>query len=78
MMDPRQQPLKLTLDGIVVTNVVVDTRGKWEALLPPHAVSFGVTVVALDIIGGKATTHVKFGYVILCSGQSNMDMPVVG
>merc|ERR1712130_640062 len=66
----------LHIDGEYVMDAAVDADGNWSVTLPPHPASFGneLTVLGQD---GSSTTHVSFGDVLLCSGQSNMDMPVV-
>lgn len=67
----------LHLDGTHVADSFTDIRGKWNATLPRHAASRGNTLVAQSADGNSSIT-ISFGDVLLCSGQSNMDMPVVG
>lgn len=52
-----------------------DTFGKWSAQLPAQAASWNVKLSAVTH-SDSAETVVSFGIVLLCAGQSNMDMPV--
>jgi len=72
--------VRLTLDGSPVGTVPTDATGRWEALLPPQPPSWRVaTLLAEDAAGGggaPAVTVLRFGVVLLCSGQSNMQLSV--
>jgi hypothetical protein len=69
--------VQLSLDGAPVAHGNTDAHGRWEVTVPPQPSSWGRTLAVSD---GSAmdpvTTVVKVGAVILCSGQSNMGMPV--
>ena len=55
--------------------VNADAHGNWTATLPSHATAWALPLHATS--GGRSTsTTVSFGLVLLCAGQSNMDMPV--
>ena len=66
--------VSLTIDGTPAGSANTDASGRWELLLPEHAVSWRSELVASDASGGSATTVVRFGITILCSGQSNMEL----
>lgn len=65
------------LDGEAVGTATADGEGRWESTLPPQTTSWGRTLSARDESDGQADSAVvRFGEVVLCSGQSNMQMPV--
>ena len=67
--------VQLSIGGTHVASSTVATNGTWSTRLPPQRVSWAVTLVASD--GTRtASVTVKFGQVVMCSGQSNMGMPV--
>eukprot|EP01043_Picozoa_sp_COSAG02_P070706 COSAG02_NODE_12630_length_1517_cov_1.833568_2_plen_176_part_00 len=70
-------PIQLSLDGTPVAHGNADPHGRWEVKLPPQPSSWARTLAVSD---GSAmdpvSTVVKVGAVVLCSGQSNMGMPV--
>ena len=68
--------VELALDGKPVAKASVQADGSWSAQLPPQPTSWGRTLSASDASGGTAHAEVRFGAVVLCSGQSNMQMPV--
>ena len=59
----------------VSVEATADANGNWSATLPPHRRAWAVTLVAKSG-GATAQTNVSFGLVVMCAGQSNMDMPV--
>jgi len=67
----------LYLDGTHAVKATVDAKGNWTADLVAQKASFESTLVAKGS-AGNSTVTVAFGDVLLCSGQSNMDMPIVG
>jgi hypothetical protein len=80
-------PLGAVLDvavaGHVVRRVAADQSGAWTATLPAHPEGWGVPLTVTAASAEAATlscsveTRVNFGETVLCSGQSNMGMPVV-
>jgi len=66
----------LTLDDQIVATAAVDATGTWRAQLPPQSTGWQRSLGAQDSSGNAVEVPVSFGIVILCSGQSNMDMPV--
>lgn len=70
-------PVSLYVDGVHVSDASVDASGNWTASLSPHEAAFGKTLTAVSKAGNASVT-VNFGDVLLCAGQSNMDMPVSG
>ena len=67
-------PITVRLGGhSQIASVAAD--GGWSAHLPPHAASWGERLTVADA-SGSSTAVVRFGEAILCSGQSNMGMPV--
>lgn len=69
------RPVTLYVDSELAAKAAVDASGNWTATLPPHAAAFGSSLTA-SAPGGNTSLPVQFGDVILCSGQSNMGMPV--
>jgi len=65
----------LYLDGKHVAAAALDSNGGWTATLPPHMASFNNELVASSR-AGNSSVSLSFGDVLLCSGQSNMDMPL--
>jgi hypothetical protein len=55
-------------------SVVAGADGAWLAHLPPQPPQWGVTLTASVAGGPLASTVVDFGVVVLCSGQSNMQV----
>ena len=67
--------VNLSLDGAPAGAAVTDSLGRWEALLPPQPPSFRVRTLRVeDAAGGggapPAVAALRFGFVLLCSGQS--------
>lgn len=52
--------------------VTADADGRWKAELPPMSLGSTYTLTIND----KTVENVTPGYVFLCSGQSNMELPV--
>lgn len=76
---PAGKSVKVTLAGKSV-NAVANDQGVWEAILPSMQAGGPYTVV---VTGAPGTTPISFddvliGEVWVCSGQSNMEMPVWG
>ena len=72
------QRIELALDGTPAAHAVVDASGRWELVIPPQPTSWARTLAVSDgsAADSSVSTVVKFGAVVLCSGQSNMGMPV--
>ena len=74
----QETSLRLALDGKPLANATVkidSERGRWSALLPPQEAGWHRQLSASD--GTEtASVIVSWGEVLLCSGQSNMQMPV--
>ena len=66
--------VRLLLDGAPTGTASADAAGRWEALLPPQPPSWRVLSLAVeDAAGGggaPALAALRFGLVLLCSGQS--------
>lgn len=60
--------VQLSLDGMHVARVTVAANGTWSAHLPPQKVSWAVTLAASNGVS-TASEVVKFGHVVMCSGQ---------
>ena len=66
----------VTLDG-ETADATADAGGKWQVVLAPLAAGGPYTVTARSSDGTAQTLNdVTLGDVFLCSGQSNMEMPV--
>ena len=63
--------VSLALDGEQVGTAALSPGGSWRATIPPQAVSWSRTLSAAaeGAGGGSAQVEVKFGAVVLCSGQ---------
>eukprot|EP00927_Polykrikos_kofoidii_P005757 TRINITY_DN12290_c0_g1_i1.p1 TRINITY_DN12290_c0_g1~~TRINITY_DN12290_c0_g1_i1.p1 ORF type:complete len:544 (+),score=69.68 TRINITY_DN12290_c0_g1_i1:84-1715(+) len=70
------ESLQLSLDGIRVADAIVANNGTWLARLPPRDVAWHSVLTVSHLGGDVVETVVSFGVVILCSGQSNMGMPL--
>ena len=69
--------VELTLDGARVARGQADADGRWEVTMPPQPTAWSRTLaVSGDSAAVAVPTVVKVGVVVLCSGQSNMQMPV--
>ncbi len=68
--------VRLTLDGAPAGVAVASATGAWEALLPVQPPSWRVAaLLAADDAGGAAArAALRFGTVLLCSGQSNAQL----
>lgn len=60
--------VQLSLRETHVASATVAANGTWSAHLPPQAVSWAVILAASDGISTASVT-VKFGQVVMCSGQ---------
>jgi hypothetical protein len=56
-------------------DAVANQAGDWILKVPAQPVGWNITLSAVSD-GQETNTTVSFGVVILCAGQSNMDMPV--
>lgn len=64
--------VRLTLDGVPAGVSVASSTGNWEALLPEQPPSWHIAKLrASDVAGGgvDAQASLRFGTVMLCSGQ---------
>eukprot|EP00664_Eupelagonemidae_sp_cell27_P000380 gene380-6370_t len=66
----------LSIDGAAVATASAGAGGSWTAELPAQPAGFKRTLTATDAGGSSTAATVSFGVVVLCSGQSNMGMPV--
>lgn len=68
--------VRVALDGAPAGVAVADASGRWELLLPSQAASWRVvSLTADDEAGGSgAVASVRFGVLMACSGQSNMEL----
>lgn len=69
--------VQITLDGAPAGSSIADTTGYWDVVLPSQPPSWHVaTLVASDAAGGgtPASAVVRFGFTLLCSGQSNVQL----
>ena len=60
--------VQLLLGGTHVASATVDINGTWLAHLPPQRVNWGIILTVHDA-QGVASVTVKFGQVLMCSGQ---------
>ncbi len=71
-----RQPITVTL-GADSASATSDAAGRWQATLPAHRAGgrfdLGVSAQSLRAVTAKGLT---FGDVWVCSGQSNMELPV--
>ena len=67
--------VELSIDGVFAGRVETNATGRWEASLT-HGPSWSSDIRAA-VGGSAATTTVRFGLVMLCSGQSNMQLNLV-
>jgi hypothetical protein len=67
--------IEISINGIFVATAEAP-NGHWSARIPPQPVLWHALLRASGRDGAFASTLVNFGHVILCSGQSNMEMPV--
>lgn len=72
----------VSLDDVALIPTSSDTDGLWRLALPP-TLAGGPHIIAVNASAGTSggpvgsvIEDVLFGEVVLCSGQSNMDMPV--
>ena len=65
------------LAGSAAVTTTADAAGRWELQLPPHEASTGEELTISDGSTTLTFVDVSFGEVLLCSGQSNMVVPVV-
>ena len=66
--------VSLSLDGAPAGTATADAAGRWEAVLPPRPPSWRAVLLSAADASGAASTRVRFGVTILCSGQSNQQM----
>lgn len=61
-----------------VATGTADATGRWEVKVPPQPTSWGRNLSVWDgsLTDSPVRTVVRIGLVVLCSGQSNMQMPV--
>jgi sialate O-acetylesterase len=63
--------ITLTLDGKHAAVATPATDGKWTARIPSQQPSWASVLTAKDSSGRAVSVTIKFGQVVLCSGQSN-------
>ena len=68
--------VRLTLDGAPVGTSVADASGRWETLIPEQPPSWRVLTLRVADDSSDSVASLRFGTVMLCSGQSNMELPV--
>lgn len=67
--------VNISIGNKKVATAVVNSDGSWNTYLPKQSASFNRKLTVKDSTG-TVTVLVSFGDVLLCSGQSNMQMPV--
>ena len=69
-----EDEVRVSLDGVPMASATV-ADGAWSVTLPAQAAAYNRTLMIMD---GASTEQlrVSFGEVLLCGGQSNMDMAV--
>jgi len=71
-------PGKTVAVSLAGTSVVCQANyaGNWTTTIPAQPITRNVTLTAATANGDTVSIVVSFGFVVLCSGQSNMAMPV--
>ena len=76
---PAGAPLRLLLNRAPAASAVCGPAGDWLATLPPQPTRWAALLrVEATGSGAGSESVVKFGHVLLCSGQSNTQMPLQG
>ena len=75
-VSPAKSQVQVTLNGKPL-RVTIDRGGAWSAEIPPQRASRGNTIAVSADAEAVQVADVAFGDVWLCSGQSNMDLPVL-
>eukprot|EP00927_Polykrikos_kofoidii_P062561 TRINITY_DN57373_c0_g1_i1.p1 TRINITY_DN57373_c0_g1~~TRINITY_DN57373_c0_g1_i1.p1 ORF type:complete len:510 (-),score=74.90 TRINITY_DN57373_c0_g1_i1:60-1553(-) len=70
-----EKEVSLFIDGDRVAQAAVDAGSRWAVQLPAQAAGFNRTLRITDATAAKEQS-VSFGEVLMCAGQSNMDMTV--
>eukprot|EP00928_Gymnodinium_smaydae_P063737 TRINITY_DN47231_c0_g1_i1.p1 TRINITY_DN47231_c0_g1~~TRINITY_DN47231_c0_g1_i1.p1 ORF type:complete len:503 (+),score=44.60 TRINITY_DN47231_c0_g1_i1:66-1574(+) len=65
----------IKIDDRLVATTLADSVGHWSTSLPAMEAAFNRTLTITDRSGARSLT-VSFGDVLMCAGQSNMDMAV--
>ncbi len=74
---PAGEPIVVSL-GEATARVQTDAAGRWRATLPPLSAGGPFVLTARTGSGASQTAEdVLVGDVFLCSGQSNMELPVI-
>eukprot|EP01079_Euglenida_sp_SAG-EU17-18_P003541 gene3541-3992_t len=68
--------VELLVDGKLAASATTGPRGQWRAWLPAQPTTWESTLTVRADPATSASITVRFGHVLLCSGQSNMQMPV--
>ena len=73
---PAGATVQLTLDGAPAGSALADATGHWEAVLPAQPPSWHAAALVATSGPGSApaAAQLRFGLVLLCSGQSNMQL----
>ena len=73
---PAGSTVQLTLDGAPAGSALADATGYWEAVLPAQPPSWhaAALVASAGPASAPAAAQVRFGYTLLCAGQSNMEL----
>lgn len=71
--DP-QEPVSVTFDGMLY-KTIADAHGNWQLKLKPHKAGGDYTML-LHGSNKLYLNNITFGDVWLCSGQSNMELPM--
>jgi sialate O-acetylesterase len=72
---PPNSKVQLTTPANKVIDLTVDGRGGWRYELPPQPTIWNQSMQISNTVSTDTIT-VSFGETLLCSGQSNMQMPV--
>jgi hypothetical protein len=67
--------VSVQVDGKQVATTSSDGAGNWKVYIPPQPTSWRAKLKATSGFA-SVEVSVSFGIVVLCSGQSNMQMPV--
>jgi len=71
--DPSEK-IVITLDGKNYS-IIANDKGDWKLVLPPHQAG-GPFIMTITAKNRLQINNILFGDIWLCSGQSNMELPV--
>jgi hypothetical protein len=66
----------VSVGGVAAGTATADREGNWTVVLENMPTRWSVDLAATSAGSTPANTTVAFGEVVMCAGQSNMDMPV--